>query len=97
MNITESLVRLSNWLKITKFICITARIRMQVGFISESSSQPSSLYWDRPWHKGVSLDIGSPGMENQLHRTEVEKIIDDNQLYKCFRILKVDKARLQVF
>lgn len=36
-------------------------------------------------------------MENQLHRTELEKIIDDNQLYKRFRILKVDKAGLQVF
>lgn len=36
-------------------------------------------------------------MEIQLHRTKLEKIIDGNLLYKCFRILKVDKARLQVF
>lgn len=34
-------------------------------------------------------------MESQLHRKEWETIIDDKQLYKSFRILKVGKARLQ--
>lgn len=36
-------------------------------------------------------------MESELHITKLETIIDDKQLYKCFRILKADKARLQVF
>lgn len=57
----------------------------------------TELWIARSWHKDLASEVGIPVLESELHLTEWETIIDDNQLYKCFEILKMDKTKLQVF